>query len=322
MSTRFTALAVVIAVLLSVIYSSVYVVTERDQALVLRFGEITQVNTEPGLYFKIPTNFVETVQFIDKRLLTIDLDDKVVQVRDGRRYVVDAFATFKIADPRRFREAAAAQLNLAADRLRTRLDGALRQVYGLRDFNDALSVERQQMMLEVRDMIKEEAIGIGLEVVDVRIRSTELPQRVSEQTFDRMRSERLAEAAQLRALGNQEALRIRAEADRAATVIVAEAQRDAEILRGEGDAERNGIFATAFQADPEFFEFYRSMAAYERALQNSGTTMVLSPGSEFFRYFTDPGIGTAPSLPPAEADTAPAAGASAAGSTGDAAANP
>lgn len=310
MSTRFTALSVIVAVLLSVVYSSVYVVTERDQALVLRFGEITQVNTEPGLYFKIPTNFVETVQFIDKRLLTIDLDDKVVQVRDGRRYVVDAFATFKIADPRRFREAAAAQLNLAADRLRTRLDGALRQVYGLRDFNAALSVERQQMMLEVRDMIKEEAIGIGLEVVDVRIRSTDLPQRVSEQTFDRMRSERLAEAAQLRALGNQEALRIRAEADRAATVIVAEAQRDAEILRGEGDAERNGIFATAFQADPEFFEFYRSMTAYERALQNSGTTMVLSPGSEFFRYFTNPGIGNAPALPPAESATGPATPAS------------
>ena len=314
MPARLTVILVLVAILLATAYSSMFIVTERNQALVLRFGEITRVESEPGLYFKIPTSFVETVQYVDKRLLTLNLDDKVVQVRDGRRYVVDAFATFRINDPRRFREAVSANLTLAADRLRTRLDGALRAVYGVRDFNAALSAERQEMMLEVRDTIRPEAQGLGLEVVDVRIKSTDLPQRVSEQTFERMRSERLAEAAQLRAQGTEASLRIRAEADRQATVIVAEAQRDSEIIRGQGDAERNSIFAAAFEANPEFFEFYRSMAAYERSLTpDGGTTMVLTPDSDFFKYFASPLGGGAVSAPvPAvvtpESETPPSVG--------------
>jgi modulator of FtsH protease HflC len=280
------ATLIVAAILLFIGYTSTFIVSERDQAIHLRFGEIQRVITEPGIYFKVPTNVVDTVQIVDRRLLYLELPDKVVQVNDGRRYVVDAFATFRITEPRRFREAVSGNINLAAERLRTRLDAALRRVYGLRSFDAALSAARSEMMIELRDLVRSEAAEIGFNLVDVRIRRTDLVPEVSQQTYERMRAERLAEAAELRAQGTQEALRIRAEADRQATVLVAEAQRDSEILRGEGEAERNRIFADAFGRDPAFFEFYRSMQAYGLAFNaDGGTTMVLSPTSEFFRYF-------------------------------------
>ncbi|WP_075217876.1 protease modulator HflC [Mongoliimonas terrestris] len=277
---------IVAAIAILIVYSSTFIVSEREQAIQLRFGEIQRVINEPGIYFKVPTNVVDTVQIIEKRLLAIELSDKVVQVNDGRRYVVDVFSTFRITDPQRFRESVSGNLSLAAERLRTRLDAALRRVYGLRSFDAALSSERAEMMVELRDLVRGEAEGLGMNIVDVRIRRTDLVPEVSQQTFERMRAERLAEAAELRAQGTQEALRIRAEADRQATVLVAEAARDAEILRGEGDAERSRIFAEAYTLDPSFFEFYRSMQAYNSAMgQNTGTTMVLSPTSEFFRFF-------------------------------------
>lgn len=300
MRGRLSIFAIVILVLLGIGYSATFVVTQRQQAIVLRFGEIRRVIREPGLYFKVPTNFVDTVQIIDKRLLKIDLADKVVQVRDGRQYVVDAFATYRIIDPQRFRETVQGNLTLAATRLRTRLDAALRRVYGLRDFNAALSAQRAEMMDEARDLIRPEAASLGIDMVDVRIQRTDLLPQVSKQTFERMNSERLAEAAQLRALGTQEAIRIRAEADRAAVVLVAAARKDSEILRGEGEGERNKIFAEAFNRDPEFFAFYRSLKAYEVATEHGETTMVLSPDSEFFRYFADPS-GTLGGRPPARA---------------------
>lgn len=298
---------IIAAVALLIIYSATFVVTERDRAIQLRFGEIQRVIDEPGIYFKVPTNVVDTVQIVDKRLLTIELADKVVQVNDGRRYVVDVFSTFRITDPRRFRESVSGNLNLAAERLRTRLDAALRRVYGLRTFDAALSTARGEMMVELGSLVRNEAAELGMNIVDVRIRRTDLVPEVSQQTFERMRAERLAEAAELRAQGTQEALRIRAEADRQSTVLVAEAQRDAEILRGEGDAERNRIFAEAYSRDTGFFEFYRSMSAYTGALgSNTGTTMVLSPTSEFFSYFN--GIGQLPvnGAAPAPAPAAPA----------------
>ena len=170
------------------------------------------------------------------------------------------------------------------DNLRTRLDAALRSVYGQRSFEDALSDQRLQMMLEVKRQLTLPAEQVGVTLEDVRILRTDLLEEVSEQTFERMKAERLAEASQLRALGNQQATRIRAEADREASVIVAEAQRDGEVLRGEGDAERNKIFAEAYSKDAEFFKFYRSLQAYQTGIAGSGTTLVLSPDSEFFRY--------------------------------------
>lgn len=291
---------IALVVLALIVYSSTFIVTERDQAIQLRFGEIQRVITKPGIYFKLPTNMVDTVQIVDKRLNTLEIDNNVVQVRDSRQYVVDAFAAYRIVDVKAFRESVTGNMAVAETRLRTRLDSALRRVYGTRSFGDALSEERQAMMKEVADFVRPEAANLGIEIVELRIRRTELPNNVLEQTYDRMRSERLAEAAELRAEGTQEAARIRAEADRQATVLQAEARRDADILHGEGDAERNRIFAEAYGADKSFFEFYRSMQAYAASLTN-GTTMLLKPDSEFFRYFRGPnGVVPEVSVPAAQ----------------------
>ena len=290
MSNRLSVLAVIGAVVLYLVYNSLFVLNERDQAIVLRFGEIQRVESEPGIYFKLPLAMfdLDSVQIIEDRLLRFDLDDIRVQVSGGKFYEVDAFLTYRIEDGRRFRSQVSGNLNVAESRLRTRLDAALRRVYGLRGFEAALSEERSEMMREVRDQIRPEASSLGLEIEDVRIRRTDLTAEVSDQTFARMNAERLAEAERLRARGQEAARRIKAVADRQVVEIKAAAQRDAEVLRGEGEAERNAIFADAFGRDPEFFEFYRSMTAYSEALKENGTTMVLSPNSDFFRYFQDP----------------------------------
>ncbi|MCW2306998.1 protease modulator HflC [Rhodobium gokarnense] len=310
-----------IAVLALLVYSSIFVVNAREQAIVVRLGQIRTVITEPGIYFKVPTNFFEQVQIIENRLLRMDLENINVQVSDGKRYVVDAFLVFKIIDPRRFRESVSGSLALVEQRLITRLNAALRRVYGLRSFEDALSAQRAEMMRDVRDQIRPDASSLGIDIVDVRIRRTDLLPEVSQQTFERMKAERLARAAQIRANGRQEAQRIRAEADRKAVVLVAEANRISEILRGEGEGDRNRIFAEAFQRDPEFFAFYRSMKAYETAIEESGTTMVLSPDSEFFRFFRDPGETGGYRVDPSASDSGAEAPADAA-ATGDAAETP
>jgi membrane protease subunit HflC len=290
---RLGFLLVALAVLGVLAYSSIFVVNEREQALVLRFGQIHQVIREPGIYFKIPTAIVDSVQIIEDRLLAFDIEDMRVQVRDGRRYLVDAFVAFRIVNPREFRENVSGNLDLARENMRTRLDAALRRVYGQRSFEAALSEQRAEMMIEVRDQLRPLTAELGMDIVDVRIRRTDLLPEVSQQTFERMRAERLAEAAELRARGTELAARIRAEADREAVVTVAVAQRESEITRGEGEAERNRIFAEAYQQDPGFFEFTRSLRAYEQALDGATTTLVLSPDSEFFRYFQAAGTGLA-----------------------------
>ncbi|RVC11028.1 protease modulator HflC, partial [Mesorhizobium sp. M7A.F.Ca.AU.002.02.1.1] len=285
MANRLPIIVVAAAVILFLLYSSVFVVNARQQALVLRFGEIVDVKSEPGIYFKAPFSFfdADTVQLIENRVLRFDLDNIRVQVSGGKFYEVDAFIAYRISDPRVFRAAVSGQIELAEARLRTRLDAALRRVYGLRDFEAALSEERGVMMREVRDQLRPDATSLGLQIEDVRIRRTDLTAEVSQQTFDRMKAERLAEAARLRARGNEAAQRITARADREVVEIVAEAQKESEILRGEGEAQRSATFAGAYQRDPAFFDFYRSMNAYGTALDNTGTTMVLSPNSEFFR---------------------------------------
>ena len=282
---RLSTLLAGLLVVLFLVYSSVFIVNEREQAIVLRFGEIKRVIKEPGIYFKVPTAFVETVQKIEDRLLSFEIEDIRVQVRDGRRYIVDAFVAFRIVDPRAFRENVSGSLDIARENMRNRLDAALRQVYGQRSFEAALSELRGEMMVEVRNQLRPLANQVGIEITDVRIKRTDLLPEVSQQTFERMKAERLAEAAELRARGTELAARIRAEADREAVVTVAEAEREAEILRGQGDAERSRIFAQAYQQSPDFFEFYRSMRAYSRALESTGTTLVLSPNTDFFRFF-------------------------------------
>jgi len=310
MANRLPLIGGLLAVIAFIAWSSIFVVNEREQAIVVRFGEIQSVKTEPGLYFKLPFPFIDadTVQYVEDRVLRFDLDDIRVQVSGGKFYEVDAFVLYKIADARRFRQTVSGDQVAAESRLRTRLNSALRTVYGLRGFESALSEERTSMMREVRDQLRPEAESLGLRIDDVRIRRTDLTQEVSQQTYERMKAERLAEAELIRARGNEAAQRIRAIADRQVVEIVSEAARDSEIIRGEGDGERNRIFAEAFARDPEFFEFYRSMNAYSQALTDSGTTMVLSPTSEFFRYFNNSAasVGAAASATPASA-TAPAA---------------
>lgn len=289
MSNRLPYFLIVAALVLIGIYSSVFVVNERQQAVVVRFGQIQDVKTEPGLYFKLPFAFMDAdrVQYVEDQALRFDLDNIRVQVSGGKFYEVDAFVVYRIANARLFRETVSGDRDSAEQRLRTRLDASLRRVYGLRGFESALSEERASMMREVRADLKTDAESLGLNIEDVRIRRTDLTQEVSQQTFDRMKAERLAEAELIRARGNEQGQRRRAIADRQVVEIVAEAQRDSEILRGEGEAERSGIFADAFARDPEFFEFYRSMSAYTAAIGSPDTTLVLSPDSEFFRFFND-----------------------------------
>ncbi len=284
-----------------ILFSSLFVVNERDQAIVTRFGEITRVYTEPGLYFKIPTDIVESVQIIEDRLLRYDLEDITLQVSDGKFYNVDAFVTYKIADPIRFRESVLGSVALAEQRINTRFESALRQVYGLRNFSAALSAQRTEMMREARDLIRAGVADLGIDIVDVRVVRTDLTRQVSTQTFERMKAERLAEAAGLRAKGQELAQTLKAAADREAIQITAEANKLSEILRGEGDAERNRVFAEAFTRDAEFFEFYRSLQSYRFALGGEGTSLVLSPDTEFFTYF-----GNAQPAPTPDSNGAPA----------------
>jgi membrane protease subunit HflC len=297
MANRLPVIAVIAAIVLYLAYSSVFVVNARQQAIVLRFGEIVEVKSDPGIYFKLPFAMfdADTVQMVEKRVLRFDLDNIRVQVSGGKFYEVDAFIAYNISDPRVFRSAVSGSIEQAEQRLKTRLDAALRRVYGQRGFEAALSEERADMMREVRDQLRPAATSLGLTIDDVRIRRTDLTAEVSQQTYDRMKAERLAEAE-----------RIRARADREVIEIVAEAQKESEILRGEGDAERSAIYADAYQRDPSFFDFYRSMSAYGTALDNTGTTMLLSPDSEFFRFFRDPqgGGATSPAKPPAQAPAA------------------
>lgn len=280
-------LLVLLAVGLFIAYSSVFIVDERQKALVIRLGEIQRTIDQPGIHFKMP--IVEELVYVEDRLLFFESLDKSVQVIDGRRYNVDAILMLKIVDPKKFRETVGASLNQVRDRLETRLDAALRQTYGKRSFESALSKDRAAMMTEIRDQVRSDALSLGVDVVDVRIRRTDLMPDVLKDTYDRMNAERFAEAAQLRAIGDAERRRIRAEAEREAVEMVSKAKRESEIVRGEGDGERNRIFAEAFSRDPEFFAFYRSMQAYPRSLEGNDTTLVLTPDSDFFRYLKDPG---------------------------------
>jgi membrane protease subunit HflC len=274
---------IVIAILALVVWSSTFIVDERKKALVLRFGEINRIVEKPGLYFKIP--IADDVVPIEDRMILWSSDNMSVQVKDGRRYLVDAVTMARIVNSQRFRETTSADLTRAWDRIRTRLDAALRQTYGKRTFEAALSKDRAVMMREIRDQVRGEALNNGIEIVDVRIVRTDLMDEVLKNTYERMSSERIAEAKDLRGRGEARKIEIMAQADRAYTEKFADARRQSEVIRGEGEGERNRIFAEAFQQDPEFFSFYRSMQAYAKSLSSSGTTLVLRPDSEFFKYF-------------------------------------
>ena len=290
MNTKGVAGLVALAIVLLLGLSAVFTVDEREQVLVIRFGKINKVVREPGLNFKVPV--LDELVRIDDRILYFDTPDKAVQVIDGRRYLVDAITVFRIVDPVRFKQRVNASLLRAKSRLEPRIEAALRAVYGRRSFDAALSKDREAMMREIAEMVRPEARDLGIEVVDVRIRRTDLLPEVLKDTYERMSAERYAEAAQLRAQGRAKAAKITAEADRQKVEMIANAQRQAEIIRGEGDAERVKIFAEAFSKDRDFFAFWRSMKAYEDSL-STGTSLVIEPDSEFFRYFKQSDEGAA-----------------------------
>ncbi|MEE9429015.1 MAG: protease modulator HflC [Paracoccaceae bacterium] len=274
----------VLAVILAAVFSSLFIVDEREKALVLQFGEVKNVITEPGLSFKIP--LIQEVVKYDDRILPLDTQPLEVTPADDRRLVVDAFARWRIKDPVQFRRAVGAGgIETARPRLERILNAELREVLGSVDSGAVLSADRASLMNRILIQSRAQASSLGVEVVDVRIKRADLPEQNLEATFERMRAEREREAADEIARGNEAAQRVRALADRTVVETVSAAQKDSDIARGEADAKRNAIFAEAFGRDPEFFSFYRSLTAYEKSLRGSNTTLVMPPDSEFFDYF-------------------------------------
>jgi membrane protease subunit HflC len=284
-SALFTgALAVLFALLLA--WTSFYTVNPMEQVLVVQFGAPQQVVTDPGLHVKLP--WMQTAEYIDKRLLKVEAPAEEVITQDKKRIVVDAFARWRIVDPLRFYESLIDQ-NGAQSRLTPILSSDLRRVLGSQTFSTMLSSARADLMHDIRDDMNEESGRFGINVVDVRIRHADLPQQNSEAIYRRMQQERKREANEFRAEGEEISQRIKSRADREVTVLVAEAGRESQILRGEGEAEKTRILAEAYGQDPDFFAFYRSMQAYQDALPSDNTTIVLSPSGDFFRYFSQSG---------------------------------
>ncbi|MEM1264844.1 MAG: protease modulator HflC [Pseudomonadota bacterium] len=282
MTRAYIALGALIAILI-VALMSIYIVDERQKALVLQFGQIRTVKEDPGLSFKIP--FLQNVVYYDDRIQSLDTAPQEVTPLDDRRLVVDAFARWRISDVVQFRQAVGAGgIARAENRLETILTSQIREVLGSVTSNSILSADRVGLMNRIRDGAITRARALGVQVIDVRIKRTELPNQNLEATFQRMTAERAREAADERARGQEAAQRVRAQADRTATELVSEAERDSEIIRGEADAQRNAIFAEAFGRDPEFFAFYRSLRAYEESLQGGNSSLVITPNSEFFDY--------------------------------------
>jgi modulator of FtsH protease HflC len=277
--------AVLIAAALIVGYSSLFTVYQTQQALVVRLGQPVRVISEPGLNFKAP--FIDSVVYIDKRILDLEAPPQEVIASDQKRLVVDAFARYRIKDPLRFYQTLGS-ISGANSQLSILLNSALRRVLGEVTFSHVVRDQRADLMARIRELVDHEATTFGIEVVDVRIRRADLPEQNSQAVYQRMQTERQREAAEFRAQGAQRAQEIRSRADREVTVLVAEATSKSEQIRGEGDATRNQIFADAFNQDADFFAFYRSMQAYEQGLKHSDTRMLLKPDSNFFRYFTDP----------------------------------
>ncbi|MEI5665376.1 protease modulator HflC [Bosea sp. CCNWLW174] len=276
----------VIAIAAVVFYAATFVVQQTQSAIVLRFGAVRSVVTEPGLYFKLPAPF-EQVTYLDNRILDLDLPAQEIIASDQKRLVVDAFTRYRISDPLRFYQAVN-NIPRANSQLASIVNGTVRSVLAEATFTSMVRNDRSRLMNRIRDEVNREAGRFGMTVVDVRLRRVDLPAANSQAVFQRMQTERQREAAEARALGGQQSQEIRARAEREAIIIVAEAQRKSDEIRGQGEGERNRIFAEGFGKDPEFFAFYRSMQAYEASLKSGDTRMLLTPDSPFFRFFNDP----------------------------------
>lgn len=269
---------------LLIIFNVAFVVPETHSALVFRFGEPKNQYTEAGLKFKAP--FIETVRFIDKRNRNLDQEPTEIIARNQERLIVDAFARYRITDPLLFYQSVRTERQ-GELRLSPQLNDSMRAVLGAVTVDEIISERRAELMVQIRDLLGQSARPLGVEIIDVKILRADLPQTNSEAVFQRMIAERRQLAQQYRSEGNEQANQIRAQADRQVIEIKAEAEEEGQKIRGASDAERNAVFAAAYGKDPEFFAFYRSLLAYEEALQSGDTTILLSPESEFFRYFNN-----------------------------------
>ena len=272
----------IIIIIAAVAFFSIFIVKEVNQAIVLQFGDPKRIITKPGLNFKLP--FIQNVVFLDKRILNLDTPPEEVIASDQKRLIVDAFARFQIVDPLKFYISVGNE-RVARSRLSTIINSRIRNVLGQQELQTLLSKDRTKQMTLIQEGVNNEAENFGIKIVDVRIKRADLPQANSEAIYRRMQTEREREAKEFRARGAEMAVTITSTADKEVTVILADAQKKSEIMKGEGDGQRNKIFANAFGKDPEFFGFYRAMQAYERALIGGETSLILSPDSEFFKFF-------------------------------------
>ena len=270
-----------------VVYLSLFTVKEINQAIVLQFGDPKKIITTAGLQFKIP--FIQNVVFLDRRILSLDPPPAEVIASDQKRLIVDAYARFKIIDPLKFYISVGDE-RVARSRLATIINSRIRSVLGKQSLATLLSEERSAQMAIIQEGVDAEAKKFGITIIDVRIKRADLPQANSEAIYKRMQTEREREAKEFRARGAEMAVTITSTADRKVTVILANAEKQSEIMKGEGDGIRNKIFADAFGQDPEFFSFYRAMQAYETALIGGDTTLILSPDSDFFKFFGNAGV--------------------------------
>ena len=268
-------------------FQSVFIVQEINQAIVLQFGDPKKIITKSGLNFKLP--FIQNVAYLDKRVLNLDNPPEEVIAADQKRLIVDAFARFKIIDPLKFYISVGNE-RVARQRLATIINSRIRGVLGKQELATLLSKDRAKQMSIIQNDVNTEAKNFGIEIVDVRIKRADLPQANSEAIYARMQTERQREAKEFRAQGAEIATRIKSTADKEVTVILANAKKKSEIMKGEGDGQRNNIFASAFGKDPSFFSFYRAMQSYEKALIGGDTSLILSPDSDFFKFFGKSGV--------------------------------
>ncbi len=276
-----------IIVLAVVAYQGVFVVQEINQAIVLQFGDPKRIITKPGLNFKIP--FIQNIAYLDRRVLNLDTPPEEVIAADQKRLIVDAFARFKIVDPLKFYISVGNE-RVARSRLVTIINSRIRSVLGTQQLATLLSTDRAVHMASIQNDVNAEAQNFGITIVDVRIKRADLPQANSEAIFKRMQTEREREAKEFRAQGAEMAAKITSTADKEVTVVLANANKQSEIMKGEGDGTRNRIFAEAFGRDPKFFAFYRAMQSYEKALIGGDTSLILSPDSDFFKFFGKTGV--------------------------------
>lgn len=293
---------IIVAVVLALAFlvmNSFFTVDERERAMVLQFGQVKSVKEDAGLAFKVP--FIQNVVYYNGQIQGLDTDKLEVTPLDDRRLIVDAFARWRISDVRQFRRAVGAGgMTAASQRLQAILTANVREVLGSVRSESVLSADRVGLMNRIRDQSRDEAEALGVEVIDVRLKRADLPEENLKATFERMQAERVREATDERARGQEAAQRTRAQADRTAIEITSEAERDANIVRGEADAERNRILAEAYSQDEEFFAFMRSMDAYRKAMTGQNTTIVVSPEGDFFNYLNSPHAAMPrPDLPPA-----------------------